>query len=168
MTTENLAEVSVVPDGDAWTLIFIRDLRHPPKVVWAALTDPDEIDRWAPFAASRDLGRTGDATLTTVDGDDRDDLPAVIRRAEAPVLLEYTWGDDLLRWELEAYGEGTRLILRHTVGDRAVAQFAAGWHICIATMERLLDGADVRAIRGHEAIGHGWTELREAYAEKLE
>ena len=166
--TENLAEVSVVPDGDAWTLIFIRDLRHPPKVVWEALTDPAEIDRWAPFTASRDLGHTGEAMLTMVDGAQRDDLPAVVRRAEAPVLLEYSWGDDELRWELEAYGDGTRLILKHTVRDRDVAQFAAGWHICIATMERLLDGDDVRAIRGHEAMDHGWAELKEAYAEKLE
>ncbi|HEU4349007.1 MAG TPA: SRPBCC family protein [Actinoplanes sp.] len=168
MTSEKLADARVVPDGEAWTLIFIRDLPHPPKAVWAALTDPAEIDRWAPFTASRDLAATGDATLTMVDGDRRDDLPAVVRRADAPVLLEYTWGEDLLRWELEPTGEGTRLTLRHTMTDRDMtAKTAAGWHICLATMARLLDGADVRAIRGQEAMAHGWQELADGYTAKI-
>jgi uncharacterized protein YndB with AHSA1/START domain len=167
MTTDDLADATVVPDGDAWTLVFIRDLRHPPKAVWAALTDPADLDRWAPFAASRDLGSTGAATLTMVDGDRRDDLPAEVRRAEAPVLLEYTWGDDLLRWELEPHGDGTRLTLRHTVPEPDVAQFAAGWHICLHRMECLLDTGEGRAVRGEEAREHGWAELRDAYAEKL-
>ena len=48
---DQLADATVVPDGDAWTLIFVRDFRHPPEAVWAALTDPAELDRWAPFAA---------------------------------------------------------------------------------------------------------------------
>jgi uncharacterized protein YndB with AHSA1/START domain len=161
---DDLAEATVEPDGDAWTLIFIRDLRHPPKAVWTALTDPAELERWAPFVPSRDLGTAGEVTVTTVDGDQREDGPAVVRRAEAPAVLEYSWGDNVLRWELEPVGDGTRLILRHTLQDPDVAQFAAGWHICVAQMARLLDGEDVRAVRGHEAMEHGWAELREAYA----
>jgi uncharacterized protein YndB with AHSA1/START domain len=167
MTTPDLSDAAVVPDGDRWTLIFIRDLRHPPRAVWAALTDPAELDRWAPFRASRDLGGTGAATLTMVDGDRAEDLPAQVRRAEPPRLLEYTWGDDLLRWELEPAGDGTRLTLRHTVADPEVAQFAAGWHICLDRMQLRLAGEDVRAIRGAEAREYGWEELRNAYAGRL-
>ena len=86
MTSDQLGDATVIPDGDAWTLIFVRDFRHPPKAVWAALTDPAELDRWAPFAPSRDLGATGEATLTMVDGDQREDLPATVHRVEAPSL----------------------------------------------------------------------------------
>src|SRR5262249_2272273 len=57
-------------DGDRWTLVYVRALRHPPERVWDALTEPDQVAEWAPFTASRDLGRTGDATLTMIDGDD--------------------------------------------------------------------------------------------------
>jgi uncharacterized protein YndB with AHSA1/START domain len=168
MTSDHLADATVVPDGDAWTLIFVRDLRHSPKAVWAALTDPAELDRWAPFAASRDLGATGDATLTMVDGDQRDDLPATVRRVEAPSLLEYTWGDDLLRWELEPAGDGTRLTLRHTLRTPDMAdQVAAGWHICFDQLEKVADGRPVTAIRGHAAMDHGWADLRARYAERF-
>jgi hypothetical protein len=27
-------------EGDKWTLILVRELRHPPEKVWQALTDP--------------------------------------------------------------------------------------------------------------------------------
>jgi uncharacterized protein YndB with AHSA1/START domain len=156
---------TVVPDGDgAWTLIFVRELRHAPERVWAALTDPAEIDRWAPYAASRPLATTGDATLTMVDGAERVDLPSTVLIADEPRLLEHTWGADRLRWELESSATGTRLTLRHSSPNAGIeAQVAAGWHLCVAVLERLLDGDPVGVIRGHEARDHGWEDLRAAY-----
>ena len=163
-----MTDATVVPAGDHWTLIFVRELRKPPAAVWAALTDPARLDRWAPFTAATDLSRPGPTTLTMVDGDERTDLPAEVLRAEKPALLEYTWGNDLLRWELEPSGEGTRLTLRHTLAEPGMeAMVAAGWHICADVLERLLDGEPTRAIRGREAMDHGWAGLRDAYAGKF-
>jgi uncharacterized protein YndB with AHSA1/START domain len=150
------------------TLIFVRELRQAPEVVWAALTSPGELDQWAPFTASRDLGATGDATLTLVDGPDRTAIAASVRRAEAPTLLEYSWGDDLLRWELSPSGSGTRLVLRHTLAKPDLdAMVAAGWHLCLDVLRHLLDGEPVGVIRGRDALDHGWEELRDGYAAKL-
>jgi uncharacterized protein YndB with AHSA1/START domain len=164
-----LAEVSCEPADDRWTLVFARDLGHPPAKVWAALTDPAQLEAWAPFVADRDLAATGDATLTMIDGETRKDLPAVVRRADPPSVLEYTWGDDLLRWELEPITGGTRLTLRHTVDDRdLVPKVAAGWHLCLVVAERMLDGRPIEPIRGEDAKNYGWGELNDAYAERLD
>jgi uncharacterized protein YndB with AHSA1/START domain len=163
-----LADATVTAAGERWTLIFVRALPHPPEKVWAALTDPAQLDRWAPFTAARDLSDPGDTTLTMIDGPDRTDLAATVLRAEAPSLLEYTWGDDLLRWELTPGDGGTRLTLRHTFAERDGApMFAAGWHLCVAVLARLLDGTPVGVIRGRDAIDYGWEALREAYAREL-
>ncbi len=153
---------------DDWTLIFVRDLRQGPAVVWTALTDPAELDQWAPFSAVADLSRVGDTTLTLVDGPDRTAMPATVLRAEPPTLLEYTWGDDRLRWELEPSGAGTRLTLRHTLArPDADATVAAGWHLCLLVLRRLLDGDPIGVIRGRESMAYGWESLRDGYAEKL-
>jgi uncharacterized protein YndB with AHSA1/START domain len=163
-----LTDVAAVADGDSWTLVFVRDLRHPPEKVWAALTEPAHLAEWAPFLADRDLGSPGDATLTMIDGDIAEPMPASVRRAEPPTLLEYTWGDGLLRWELAATAAGTRLTLRHTVPDRdLIPKVAAGWHICLDVAEHLLDGQPVGPIRGSAARDHGWDGLHDGYAEKL-
>src|SRR5262245_46325282 len=127
-----LSPVQVEPAGERWTLVMQRDLRHPPAKVWAALTEPDRLKQWAPFLSDRDLGRSGAATLTMIDGDEEYALPATVQRAEPPHLLVYTWGEDLLRWELAATATGTRLTLRHTLADRSWApKIAAGWHLCL-------------------------------------
>jgi uncharacterized protein YndB with AHSA1/START domain len=163
-----LAEVECETAGGRWTLVFVRDLHHPPRKVWAALTEPAQLQQWAPFTASRDLSTMGDVTLTMIGGDASPDLPASVRRAEPPALLEYTWGNDVLRWELTATGSGTRLTLRHTVDGREwVPKVAAGWHLCLVVAAHLLDGQPVPPIRGADAMNYGWQELHDAYADRL-
>jgi uncharacterized protein YndB with AHSA1/START domain len=163
-----LAEIEVLPSADRWTLVFVKDLRHPPERVWAALTEPEQLAQWAPYTADRDLAGTGDATLTMIDGDNLQDLPASVIRAEPPLLLEHTWGGDLLRWELTRTPAGTRLTLRHTLDDREWApKVAAGWHLCLVVADRLLNGRPIDPIRGEDAHRFGWDELNERYAERL-
>jgi uncharacterized protein YndB with AHSA1/START domain len=163
-----LEAVSSESAGDRWTLVFTKDLRHPPEVVWAALTDPAKVARWAPFECDRDLGSTGPATLTMVDGEVAVPLQTNVLRAEAPRLLEYGFGPDLLRWELAPTAEGTRLTLHHTVADRDwLSKVAAGWHLCLLVAQRLLDGDPIPVIRGRAASGYGFEELQAGYERKL-
>ncbi|BCB82604.1 hypothetical protein Pflav_090140 [Phytohabitans flavus] len=93
-------------EGDRWTLVFIRDFRHPREKVWGALVEPEQLREWAPFVPDRDLGGAGAATFTMLGGERPEDGPAEVLRVEPPALLVYDWGGDLLRWELEPTGEG--------------------------------------------------------------
>ena len=38
----------VQKDGEKWTLILVRELRHSREKVWQALTDPAQLREWAP------------------------------------------------------------------------------------------------------------------------
>ena len=49
------AGAEVRQDGDKWTLVLVRELRHPPAKVWQALTEPEHLREWAPFDADRNL-----------------------------------------------------------------------------------------------------------------
>jgi uncharacterized protein YndB with AHSA1/START domain len=164
-----LAPVTVHRDGDRWTLVFVREFPQAPALVWAALTDPQQLAAWAPFEADRPLDRTGPATLTMIDGDTRQPLAATVRRSEPPHLLEYAWGTDELRWELTPSGTGTRLTLSHTVPDQSwLSKVAAGWHLCLAVAQRMLDGDPVTVIRGGDAMNYGWADLDVAYRKVLD
>ena len=74
-----LADVDCEASEDRWTLVFVRDLRHPPEKVWAALTEPAQLNEWAPFLADRNLGAPGDATLTMIDDTATEPMPATVR-----------------------------------------------------------------------------------------
>ena len=166
-----LAEVEYHTTGKRSTLVFVRQLRHSPAKVWAALTDPMQLAQWAPFTTDRDLGHVGAATLTMSDGEDPANditLAANVTRCEPPSLLEYTWGDDVLSWHLEANDGGTRLTLEHTTDDPTmVPKVAAGWHLCFDVAERLLDGHPIGPIVGKKAMDYGWQALHDAYAAAL-
>ena len=127
---------------DRWTLVFVRDLRHPPERVWAALTEPAQLGEWAPFLADRDLGTLGDAVLTMVDGDTAEAIACDGGSGRAAVAARVHLGRRPAPLGARvAIATGTRLTLRHTLPQREmVPMVTAGWHICLDVAELLLDG----------------------------
>src|SRR6202045_1963649 len=99
-------------EGEKWTLILVRELRHSPERVWQALTDPAHLREWAPFDADRNLGAVGTTVkLTTVGAPTPRVSETTVTRADAPKALEYNWGGFDMRWKLEVFGGRTRLTL---------------------------------------------------------
>ena len=156
-------------DGENWTLVLVRELRHAPAKVWQALTDPAQLREWAPFDADRSLGTAGATVrLTTVGAPALHVTETKVTRADAPKTLEYNWGGGDVRWELEAVGGGTRLTLWANINRNYIAMGAAGWHICIDVLDHLLDGQPIGRIVGPEAMQFsGWQRLAAEYAKQF-
>jgi uncharacterized protein YndB with AHSA1/START domain len=154
--------------GKHWTLILVRDLRHPPARVWEALTDPEHLREWAPFDPDRNLGTVGTAKLSTAGAPTPHVSEIQVKRAEAPKLLELSWGEQILRWELGPLGRGgTRLTLWHNIDRGYISWVAAGWHICFDVLDRFLAGEPLGRIVGAEATKFDWERLTTEYAEQL-
>ena len=150
-------------DGEKWTLILVRELRHAPEKVWQALTDPAHLREWAPFVAVGSLGTVGARVNLTWVGTGRPQVTTVTR-ADAPRVLEY----NDTRWELEQTGSGTRLTLWHNIDRRFISMGAAGWHISFDVLDRLLAGEPIGRIVGPEAMKFGgWQRLNAEYAKQF-
>ena len=156
-------------DGEKWTLILVRELRHSPETVWQALTDPAHLREWAPFEADASLAAVGTTVkLATVGAPTPHVSETTVTRADAPKVLVYNWGGNDMRWELEPLGSGTRLTLWTSIGRRFISMGAAGWHICFDVLERLLAGAPIGRIVGAEALNFGgWQRLNAEYAKQF-
>jgi Polyketide cyclase / dehydrase and lipid transport len=151
-------------DGEQWTLILVRELHHPPAMVWQALTDPAHLHEWAPFAADGNLDSVG-ATVKLTWVSTGNVSETRVTSADAPRLLEY----HDLRWQLEPLGRGTRLTLWHNIDRRFIAWGAASWHICLDVLDRLLAGAPIGRIAGAEAMKFdGWQRLKAEYATQFD
>ena len=155
-------------DGEQWTLILVRELRHSPQKVWLALTDPVHLREWAPFDADGSLGAVGTVKLSTVGTPTPQISETTVTRADEPRRLEYSWGGKDLRWELEPIGGGTRLTLWHNIDRRFISWGAAGWHICFDVLDRLLAGEPMGRIAGADAITFGsWKRLNAEYSKQF-
>jgi len=155
--------------GDKWTLVLVRELHHAPEKVWQALIDPTQLREWAPFDADRSLGTPGASVkLTTVGAPTPHVTETTVTRADAPKLLEYNWGGQDIRWELEPLGTGTRLTLWHNIDRRFISMGAAGWHICFDVLDHLLGGTPTGRMVGPDAMKFaGWQRLNAEYAKQF-
>jgi uncharacterized protein YndB with AHSA1/START domain len=154
--------VQVRKDGDKWTLILTRELRHSPEKVWQALTDPAHLREWAPFEVDENLGTAATVKLTWVGAPTP--IETKVTRAEAPKVLEY--GDN--RWELKPSAGGTRLTLWAKIDRRFISMGAAGWHIAFDVLDHLLSGTPISRIAGGDATKvAGWQRLNAEYAKQF-
>ncbi len=131
--------------------------------VWRAIADTDELVHWFPTGVAGEIRAGGHLTFTF----EEHDLPPIegeVTAFEPPRRLAFYWGEDHLEFELAPAAGGAQTDLRLTVlldsADKA-ARDGAGWHTCLDALERLLDGADERAIK---AAGEGWRRHYDEYA----
>jgi uncharacterized protein YndB with AHSA1/START domain len=122
-----------------------RELRHPAEKVWRAITEPRHLAGWFPATVEFDLRLDGPVTFTFEEDPGApvdEQSTGVIRAYEPPRLLEYTWGAEVLRWELEPSADGCTLHLTATYDDRpGSASFSGGWTLCFDALVRVLGGS---------------------------
>lgn len=156
-------DAQVQKGSELWTLILVRELRHPPAMVWQALIDPAQLCEWAPFEADGNLGLAGSMVkLKWVATGNMTE--AQVTRADAPHVLEF----HNMRWQLEPLGRGTRLTLWQTIPPRYISWGAAGWHIAFDVLDQLLNGTPIGRIAGAEAIKFDWQRLVGEYAAQFD
>jgi uncharacterized protein YndB with AHSA1/START domain len=151
--------------GGKTVLRFERRLAHAPEKVFRAISDPAELRHWFPAAMETEL-RAGASIRFTFEEHDIDAPGGEVLEVEPPRLLVYTWGDDVLRWEIVPEGDGCRLFFSQTIAGGGIsggrpgsARNAAGWDVCLAALAARLDGEPAPEI--------AWFPLFEAYVERF-
>jgi uncharacterized protein YndB with AHSA1/START domain len=148
--------------GDRWQLRFVRHLTHPRDKVWRALTEPEHLAAWFPDEVQGDMAPGAPLRFHMADHPEYD-FDGEVLVFEPPSRLELRWGDDHLRLELAAQGDGCVLTFVDTFDEVGkAARDGAGWHVCLDQLERALAGtapdADQRA---------RWSEVHARYVTAL-
>jgi uncharacterized protein YndB with AHSA1/START domain len=168
-----------------YVLRFERTLDHPIDRVWAALTEPDELEKWLAKAEQLELEDGGQIVLRwqnvitpeqvaeyDIKGLEDPERPRVmhgtITQIDPPRLIEYD--SDLhgvLRWELRQDGDGCVLSFTDTVElpDEMRSQVLAGWHSHLDGLEAALAGHPI-AVKDWSI--EDWAEYRARYAATLD
>ena len=146
--------------GGRWRLRFTRSLAHPPEKVWRAITEPEHLQAWFPQRITGDWVVGG--TLTFSDADGRGpDFDGQVLAYVPPSLLEFRWGTDLIRLEVEPAAGGSTLTLLDTIDALGkAARDSAGWHVCLGNLSADLDGQPAPA-------GDRWLAVHSGYVESF-
>jgi uncharacterized protein YndB with AHSA1/START domain len=169
MRVDDPTMATVLRDGDRIGLRYQRQLAHPPEKVWRALTESRHLRHWMPVDIHGPRETGADIELPFwpdhVKAYEIDEpvLTGRIMAWDPPRLFEWTWGGDLLRFELAPATNGTTLTFTTWLADPdrdGAASAAGGYHVCLDYLARLLDGSTDRALTDPEvqAEADRWQE----------
>lgn len=122
---------------------FERTFPHPVARVWEAITDPPQLERWFPTSVRFTTLQAGAPIDFHFPQDAYPPLHGEVRAVQAPRQLAFTWGEDLLTFELEARDDGAACRMSLTVvldGADKAARDAAGWDSCLDWLAATLAG----------------------------
>lgn len=119
---------------------FERTFPHPVDAVWSAITDPAELERWFPTTVQFTRLAVGEPIAFRFAGDAYPPMTGQFTEVDPPRRLAFTWGDDVLAFELSAAGPAEapgsapacRLSFTVALDDAAkAARDGAGWDQCL-------------------------------------
>lgn len=144
-------------------LRFARHLAHPRDKVWRAITEPEHLRAWFPDTIEVDEWAVGARLRFAPAPGVADGFEGEVLAIDPPAMLEFSWGTDVIRFELEPDGDGTKLTLLDTIDELGkAARDGAGWHTCLDQLEYHLDGTSPPW-----SPSDRWREVHPSYVEEL-
>ena len=148
-------------DGDLCTLRFERVFPAAREVVWAALTDPDQLEKWF-FRIQGSIEAGGSIVIPW----DEPGLASTIVEFEPMKTIAWTWHnpgepESIVRFELFDDGDATRFVLRHSlpiIMANEPTDTLAGWHEHVNVLADLVAGTE------REWSWETWRALKDEYA----
>lgn len=151
--------------GGAPVVRFERTFPHPLAAVWDSITDPERLERWFPTTVEFTALEPG-APIVFRFGEDRyPPMEGEVRAVVPGRLLSFSWGEDVLTFELEGRDHGAACRLAFTVElDSAgkAARDAAGWEQCLDALAEVAGGLEPRRPLDVE----GWRAYYDGYRER--
>ena len=146
--------------SDGVSIRYERLLPHPVAKVWRALTEDEHLAAWFP---------------TTMEGERRAGAPLRFshRDVDLPVMdgemlvfepekrMEFTWDDELIRFEVHPENGGEQCLLVLTASFAEVGKAArdgAGWHACLDQLSEALSG-----VTSEHTPGSRWSLIHPHY-----
>jgi uncharacterized protein YndB with AHSA1/START domain len=136
---------TLINDGARPSVRLERHLPDPPSVVWRAITDREQLRSWFPCDVVVAGGRWEvGAAITFLFPPEVIDLTLTgeVLAVDEPNALTFSWGDEILRFELSPADGGTRLVLLDELSAGIAARNAAGWEVCLDRLTGLSPGSD--------------------------
>lgn len=160
---QRIAELPVSVDLTEDAVILEVDLAGTGEQIWAHLTDPALLATWSPIVPERPLTEVG--PVLARETQEADPVAADVLATAGGHALSHRWGDDVLEWLVD---EARLTLMMKLAAPQYAPTYLAGWQVCLGVLDARLDGLDQERIVGHDALEHGWTQLRDRYAQELD
>jgi uncharacterized protein YndB with AHSA1/START domain len=167
------ARGELIHEGERPGLRYVRRYRHPIERVWRAITESEQLRHWMPCDIVGERAAGAAITLPFWPGHvekyaiDEPTLTGRIEIWEPPQRFGWTWGGDLLIFELSTVADDTELVFTTWLEDpdlAGIVSTAGGYHLCLAELTLLLDTGSAPPMTEVDEVAF---RLEEAYRQQL-
>ncbi|MEK8206804.1 SRPBCC family protein [Paenibacillus sp. FSL R5-0636] len=139
---------------------FERQLKHSASEIWSYLTENEKLALWFSELRIEDLREGG---LIKFDMQNGTFVDMEITALQHQSVFEFTWAEDLVRFELYPNSGGCLLVLNETLQTLTphTPRDLAGWHVCLEVIQHLLEGTTLESRKDE------WNKLYEHYREAI-
>ena len=154
-----IAHIEKVENG--YSARFERHLHHSVEEVWSWLTENEKLSKWFIELSVDDLREGGIIKFDMQNGSFEE---MKILELNMYSVLEYTWGEDIVRFELNSEPEACQLVLIEKINRVTdhTPRDLAGWHVCLEVIQALMDGRTI------DTRSEEWTKWYDRYVQELE
>lgn len=147
-----LATIEKVDKG--YIAQFTRSLDYSIEKVWGVLTENDNLSKWMAHLEIVDLRINGLIKFNFNDGSDQYE-EFKITDYENQAILEFQWGQDTVRFEIQSKESNCILILKEYITEITdhTPKDLAGWHMCLTSFQKVLDGEPIEDPTSEEFEG---------------
>ena len=148
LTNDETSMGEVLRDGERVGLRYVRRFAHPVERVWSAITESDQLQFWMPcdIVGERRAGAEIKLPFWPAHVEkyqlEETTLTGRIEVWDPPTVFQWTWGDDILRFELNPTDGGTTMTFTTWLDSPdldGAADAAGGYHVCLNALQLLLD-----------------------------
>jgi uncharacterized protein YndB with AHSA1/START domain len=135
-------QAKIEKHGNEYLVTYERHLEHSIEDVWAMLTDNKKLALWFDELRVARLGKGGYLNFDMGDGTfQRMDITDF----KEYHILEFTWDENLVRFELTPESNHCNLVFTETITELTThtPKDLAGWHVCLDVIGMLLDKKEV-------------------------
>ena len=110
--------------------------------VWAMLTENENLKNWFPELSVEELQKGSHILFDMGNGHFEKFKILDLKMNSA---LEFTWGEDIVRFELYPEADGCTLVLNEKIKriTNHTPRDLAGWHVCLDVVKALVEGTEV-------------------------
>jgi uncharacterized protein YndB with AHSA1/START domain len=148
--------------GPRWRLRFVRRLAHPQEKVWRAVTEKEHLEAWFPGRIIGDW-EVGSPLRFESRAGHHEGFDGEVLAFEPMSLVEFRWGPDVIRIEVQPQGSGCVLTLTDAIEEIGkAARDGAGWHTCLDMLE-----CEIAGTERTWTVEDRWAEVHPDYVNKF-
>jgi uncharacterized protein YndB with AHSA1/START domain len=121
---------------------FEQHINASVEQVWSMLTENENVKKWFPELSIVDLQKGGQILFDFQNGTYEKFKILDVKLGSA---LEFTWGEDVVRFELYTEADGCTLVMNEKIKhiSNHTPRDLAGWHVCIEVIKALVEGNEM-------------------------